>query len=165
MILLPYENFYIKTKFKADEVEELLRQQASPGNGSFLSLFKNTSDTYFEGFAVNGIFELKRNINYRNSFLPQITGTIEQCPDGSRVHVKMTMWAFVTVFMCIWLGFALIAGFGLVFQAIGQGKLIPVDFAGFGMFLFGYALMMGAFKFESIKTRTCFLELLEGRIE
>jgi len=165
MILLPYEIFFIKTNLKADVVEERLRQEATPGSSGFLSLFKNTSDTYFEGFAVNGVFELKRNINYRNSFLPQITGTIEQCPDGSRVHVKMTMWIFVTVFMCIWLGSALIGGFLMVLQAAGQGKLTAVDFAGFGMFLFGYALMMGAFKFESIKTRTYLLELLEGEIE
>jgi hypothetical protein len=167
MLLLPYENFYIITKLKPEEVQSRLEQEVSPGNNSF---FKNpfgssSISTYFEGFAVNGHFEFKRSINYRNSFLPEIKGSTEACLNGSRVHIKMSMFIFVTIFICIWLSIAAFAGLAMVIQEINKGNFSAVVFAPFLMFLFGYLLTIGSFKYESRKAKAKLLEMLDGEVE
>ncbi|HAL82093.1 MAG TPA: hypothetical protein DCO83_07545 [Mucilaginibacter sp.] len=165
MKFLPYENFYIITRLRPDEAESRLQQEVSPGNGSFFNFFRSTFTTYFEGYAVNGRFEFKRNINYRNSFLPQIKGTIENGPGGSRVHVKMNMLVFVTIFMCFWLGATGLAAIALITRQFERGQLTAADFVVFIMFLFGYGLTMGSFKFESLKAKSYLVELLDGEID
>lgn len=165
MILLPYENFYIITKLKPEEVDSKLQQEVSPPRPIFnFSLFSSSQNTYFEGYAANGTFEIKRAINYRNSFLPQIKGTIEAWPGGSRVHIKMSMMILVTIFMCFWLSFAAIAGFAFLNQEINKEHYSAGDFAPFGMFFFGYALAMGGFKYESRKAKAFLMEMLDGKI-
>lgn len=160
MKLLPYENFYIITKMKQAEVQLEFERAVSAGTGS---IFKSSScATYFEGYAVNGVFEFKRSIEYRNSFLPEIKGTTEPYLNGSRIHVKMRMMMFVTVFMCVWLGGAAVGGISIFISEISDGHFRIQDLAVFLMFFFGYGLMMGAFKYESRKAKNKLLEMFDG---
>ena len=74
MPFLPFENFYIITDLKPDEVQARLEKEVEPDKGfSFSGLFSR-SDRNFTGYVVNGTFEFKRVINYRNSFLPPNQG-------------------------------------------------------------------------------------------
>ena len=167
MKFLPYEDFYITTRLKPDEVQQRLEDEISPVNGGLFKFgsFSSPSGTYFEGFAVNGMFEIKHGINYRNSFLPQIKGTTEAYLDGSRVHIKMKMLTFVTLFMCFWLSFAALAGVVVLITAINKKQFSAVALMPFVMFLFGYALTMGGFKYESRSAKNKLLEILDGEIE
>jgi hypothetical protein len=77
----------------------------------------------------------------------------------------MTPPLLATIFMSCWLGIIGIAGIAMLFQNLGKqpfdaSLLIPA-----GMFLFGYGISFGGFKFESIKARAKLLELLEGELE
>ena len=64
----------------------------------------------------------------------------------------------------MWLGFALIFGIGFLIQETNKGPFKIVDLVPFGMFLFGYLLSLGGFKYESIKARNKLVELLNGEI-
>ena len=76
----------------------------------------------------------------------------------------MNLHIAVTLFMCVWLGFALIFGIGFLVQEINKGPFEFVDLAPFLMFVFGYVLATGGFKYESIKARNMLLATLNGTI-
>ena len=165
MNFLPFENFYIITSLKPEQVQDCLQQVVEPNNGfSFKSLFSSSSGNYFSGNVINGVFEFKRVISYRNSFLPQIKGATEAWINGSRIHVTMRMHIAVIIFMCMWLGGVGLAGVGILLQSLSKGGFEPTAFIPFGMFLFGYVLSTGGFKYESSKARNKLVELLNGEI-
>jgi hypothetical protein len=165
MKLLPFEDFYINTNLKPEEVQSSLEKEVEPVQGfSFKNLFTKTSGYYFSGYVVNGTFEFKRVISYRNSFLPQIKGSTEAWLNGSRVHVKMGMHTAVIIFMCIWLSFAALFGIVFLIQETNKGPFKIVDLVPFAMFLFGYLLSLGGFKYESIEAKNKLVELLNGDI-
>jgi hypothetical protein len=57
----------------------------------------------FEGVVSRTRFTIVRIIQYRNSFLPVITGTIKPRPQGgTRIEVTMRLHWLVTAFMIIW---------------------------------------------------------------
>lgn len=166
MKLLPFEDFYINTNLKPGEVQSSLEKEVEPDKEfSFKNLFITTSDYYFSGYVVNGTFEFKRIISYRNSFLPQIKGSTEAWLNGSRVHIKMRMHTAVIIFMCIWLGFTALFGIGFLIQEMNKRPFEIADLTPCGMFLFGYLLTMGCFKYESVKAKDKLLELLAGNIK
>jgi hypothetical protein len=165
MIFLPFENFYIITSLNPEQVQDYLQQEVEPGNGfSFKSIFSSSSDKYFSGYVINGTFEFKRVISYRNSFLPQIKGSTEAWINGSRIHVTMRMHIAVIIFMCMWLGGVGLAGVGILLRSFSKGVFEPTTLIPFGMFLFGYVLATGGFKYESSKARNKLVELLNGEI-
>ena len=165
MKFLPFENFYIITSLKPEEVQERLQKEIKPDIGfSFKNLFSSSSDYYFSGYAINGTFRFKRIINYRNSFLPQINGSTETWLNGSRVHVNMRMDVVVVVFMCIWLGGIMFIGIMIMLQDFLKGRFEFASLIPFAMFLFGYLLSTGGFKHESSKARNKLIELLNGEI-
>ena len=164
MQFLPYESFYIITKLKPDEIQARLEKIVSQDDNSVFS-FRNwtstTRDTVYKGYAVNGAFEVERNIGYRNSFNPEIEGHTQANVGGSRIEIKMRLKIFVIVFLFVWLGIA----------GIGSLKSIPEllsaqrtgsDLIPFGMFVFGYLLTLGGFKYESIKSKSFLLVYLKA---
>ena len=162
---LPYENFYIDTNLKPDAAQAALKTEVGPDPGSpFRKIFSQRTESYFLGDVDYGTFQIRRQTYYRNSFLPRITGTIEPYIGGSRVRVKMKPDMLVIIFMCMWMGFAALGG--IVMISVGsKTNLDSVSLIPFGMFLFGYLLMMGAFKFESIEATRKLAEIFQGGIE
>jgi len=166
MNFLPFEHFSIVTSLSPAQAQERLEQEVSADTGfSFNKLF-SSPDKYFSGYVANGTFEIKRIINYRNSFLPVIKGSIEFDIDGSRIQVKMQPHILVIVFMCIWLSGTLIGGLAFLTQQLHSSSNFDVTaLMPFGMFIFGYLLAMGGFKYEVPKARIKLVELLGGSLE
>ena len=103
----------------------------------------------FIGRVAGSEFKCQRNIGYRNSFLPRITGRVESCPVGTRIDVKMYLHPATAVFMLIWLG-------GVAFAAIGffsRGEVAGKAFFPVAMFIFGVVLTLVGFYPEAIKAR------------
>ena len=112
---LPYENFYIDTNLKPDAAQAALQTEVAPDPGfTFRKIFSQRPDIYFIGGVGYDTFQIRRQIYYRNSFLPRITGTIESYISGSRVHVKMKPHIAVTIFMCVWMGGVALAGISFI---------------------------------------------------
>jgi hypothetical protein len=124
--------------------------------------FWNKSETRaFEGNLRGNEFEIKRIINYRNSFLPIVNGRIDTVGNTTRLTVHMRLHTVVIVSMTIWMSFvALFFVLGLLKSGNSDGRLIiPL-----GMLSFGYALTMGGYLFESERTKKILTEIVKGRI-
>ena len=165
MKFFPIEDFYIISSYKPIEIQLSLEKEVTLRNNSLLGLFLPSGNTYFEGYSVNGFFEIQPIIKGRNSFVPQIKGRTEPYLNGSRIHVKMNMMSGVFAFTCIWIGLALLLGFGFLFQSIREHDFSLAALVPFGMALFAYMLALGGFKFESIDAKEKLLNIFDGTID
>src|SRR5580693_4672592 len=147
---MPFYSFHLSVPAPPDVVAERIRQVVSPAPASWASLtparkFSNSHGTPFLGTVDQLSFLIRRNIQYRNSFLPIIRGKIVPTPTGSRVDVFMYMHPFSVVFMMVWFGII------LFFESKFVDVNIARSFLPIGMAVFGLALSVGGFYFEALK--------------
>jgi len=149
MKFLPFENLKFSTQIKEEEILKRLNNLVEAKSGfSFFNFYDPNSKPY-RGEIGGTHFKIKRRIFYRNSFLPVITGDIEQDILGTTIHVKMRLTIYTTVFLCFWCAILgpLSVGFlrfGFASKTFDAFQLIPC-----GMLLFAYAMTMIFFKIES----------------
>lgn len=161
---LPYENITYRTKLKEEEVINRLNNFVEPEKIFRFNFFGNGSSKSYEGDILGNKFYINRIINYRNSFLPRITGTVRTEVYETTIKVKMRLSIFVVIFLCFWcIATCSFCFLGLFFSyksnTFYNGSLVPL-----GMLLFAYCLTMGGFKFESYKSRKHLLNLFEAEI-
>jgi hypothetical protein len=156
--LWPATSFEIHTPFAPEKVFGILQ-----ANTEARRFFRGWGDhLYFEGECSIEGFKISRIIQYRNSFLPVITGRITPEGAGSLVKIKMRLPVFASVFMTFWFGcvilFSLgsIPGFFAGLANVDSGALFPL-----GMVAFGIALTSGGFWFEAPKQKNKLTELLK----
>ena len=162
---LPIENITYSSKLNVVEITSRLDEVIQAEKSfSFLGVFGNSSDSAYQGTFDGRIFEIKRAIRYRNSFLPIITGSIEKDFVGTVINVKMKLHVFVIVFMAVWLGGCAIASIAIIGSMLSNQSFEPVALMPLVMMLFGYAMVMGGFKYESIKSKKYFAQLFEAEM-
>jgi len=167
MKFLPAEVFFITSPLKPEEAALRLANEVEPAPASrYKAIFAESSlDRYFCGFVTKDKFEIERIIDYRNTNLPQIKGTIEALIDGSRIHVKIAKSKYTSRFTRIWLSVTglLAVGFSILDIATKQLNWAPLIPAGF--FLVVFLLVPRGFKAESELAKEKLCEIFEGNIE
>jgi hypothetical protein len=169
MKYLPFENFVLTTSLPVDEVRNRLTNNIEPKKGSFIAASKTKTSKLYEGSILNNTFKIYRIINYRNSFLPVITGEISQDWGKTEIKVKMKPTIFTMIFMAIWLGItgsvciAVLVAAILTFKDIFRDGFSPVILIPYGMFIFGYLLVTLGFKFESSTSKKFLKTLFEAQ--
>lgn len=165
---LPFENYSLMSKLTVEEITKRLADNIEPKNNfRFTGLNKSTNKPY-EGQIERDRFTITRIINYRNSFLPVITGQISTFLGKTQINVKMRPTTYVLIFMSIWLGTVGLICLGILFFGIFQFRQVlqdgfsPMMLIPFGMFLFGCLLTTLAFKAESKKSKYFLATLLQG---
>ncbi len=98
----------------------------------------------FIGTVQDDSFKMRRDIRYRNSFLPTIRGRLISIPTGTRVQVTMFLHPLVAAFMVVWLGFS---GHAALVNSSGPPIFL------YGMFLFGIVLVAVGFVPEVITAK------------
>ena len=154
------QSFTIYTSLSPAEVCEKLAEVVEPRK-TFRWRWSKSEKPY-EGEIGDHSFKISRIINYRNSFLPQISGRIQPNGAGSEVEITMTLHGFVIGFMLFWLGMVLQFGILFLVAMISEGKfqlagLIPV-----GMFAFGCLMPFVGFVPEAKKSKKFLTELLQS---
>src|SRR5207253_105551 len=96
----------------------------------------DNSSRPFIGRIDGHTFRIRRDIRYRNSFLPLVWGRVTPLPRGSRVKVTMFMHPLVFLFMAFWLSFV---GYVAIHAFTNRHASGPVLFP-VGMFAFGLVL-------------------------
>ncbi|HMG81481.1 MAG TPA: hypothetical protein VK559_00465 [Ferruginibacter sp.] len=166
MKYLPFENYTLLTKLSSEEIKKRLAENlvAKRKGLSFLSL-DNRAIRPYEGEIIEDTFSINRIINYRNSFLPMITGSISKPYGKTEIAIKMRPALFTLIFIAFWLGIVgmvciaiLIIGI-IKISSIHLSEISPLLLIPFGMFIFGCALSIIPFKIESKKSKE-FLQLL-----
>lgn len=160
MKYLPYEDITYKTNLSEQEVLTRLSGFVEPKK---FGLGRNYIKEY-EGSIDNNSFEISRVIQYRNSFLPQINGRIQNGNDGVKIQLTMSLHAFVSFFLIVWCSFALIFFIGVSIKAIREKEISVELFLPLCMLLFVYALTMVGFKSESKKSKEYFRRSFEAEI-
>lgn len=164
MKFLPVENIIFKTKLSGEEVIRRISDNTAKNQNFTFSFFGSKPAKYFEGQINEQAFKIKRIINYRNSFLPVISGKINGEPDITTIKVKMRLHALVIGFMCIWFGGVIAGCFAVLAHTLGEGEMSPGLLIPFAMLLFGYILTIAAFKFESSKAKKHLQTIFEAEI-
>lgn len=165
MRYLPFEDITYTTQLTPEEVVMRI-SQASESDDSFM-LAERLSETGlkpYEGVIRGLSFKISRKTGYLNSFLPIIEGKIERKSVGTTVNVKMRLNPFGIVFLILWVGgvgFSFLIHKTMVFinQNFDPKLLIHI-----GVLVFGYFLVLGGFKFESIKSKKYLAHIFEAKI-
>ena len=102
---MPLYRFHIDATVPPQAVTERLRC-AVRDRQKFREYFgrENPDGPPFIGSVRDFSFQIRRDIRYRNSFLPLVWGHIVPTPMGARVVVTMFMHPFVLAFILFWLG-------------------------------------------------------------
>lgn len=161
MTYLPIENITYKTRLTEEELIKRLEDATEPARIRFGLFGKGTTKTY-EGEITPYSFSIRRIIWFRNSFLPEITGTMLSDFHETRIYVKMRLHPLTVVLTYLFCG-VLVLMFVIALQQNFDNmasNLVRL----FGMFVFLYALTMGAFKLESIRSKTDLQKLFEAEM-
>jgi hypothetical protein len=158
---LPVDRFVLVSPFSPGDVAAKLAESVEPKRWF---RFFGAGRCPFEGDVGPTTFEIRRIIGYRNSFLPQITGTLSpHASGGTQISVRMALHPFPLVFACLWLGAVFL--FNLFFLGTFLMNLAHAkgsDFGlllGPGMLLFAWALIVGSFSAEARKATTLMMDL------
>ncbi|MCT2406680.1 hypothetical protein NZD88_03800 [Chryseobacterium antibioticum] len=157
MKYLPFERIIYRTNLSEQEVITRLSGFVEPKKFSF----GKTSTKEYEGSVNDNSFEINRIISNRNSFLPQISGTIQKNNYGTQIGVTMKLHVFVFLFLVGWCGFAMLF---LISVCMTQQKVSGDFFGPILMLLFVYGLTMLGFKTESKKSKEFLRKSFEAEI-
>ncbi|MFN4152253.1 MAG: hypothetical protein ACK4IX_15025 [Candidatus Sericytochromatia bacterium] len=161
---LPVENVVYKTELKEDEVIRRLSDSIEAEKNFRFRIFVSSSSKPYEGKINSNKFEIKRIINYRNSFLPRIKGEISKESDKTIIKVKMKLHPFLVSFLSIWfisIGFVTII---LLLQLFINATFNPLTLIPFIMLMFAYVLTMFGFKFESNRSKKDLQKIFKAEI-
>jgi hypothetical protein len=88
----------LKTELSQIEIVNLLKKKTQAKKS------KN-KDNFFVGYVSDYSFNLMRDIQYQNSFLPVVTGVVENTPDGSKITANLALLKEVQIALFIFYGF------------------------------------------------------------
>ncbi|RFZ95097.1 hypothetical protein D0C36_06105 [Mucilaginibacter conchicola] len=164
MKILPRDSFTIYTSKPEQEVRDLLDKNISYEKYNFLRK-ANVDDTYFSGYIVDGFFDVKRRIQYRNPFLPQIRGVIKPMGSGSTIKVEMEIQGLIIVFMSLWICGAASGAIATTISLFTQPDPSFAVLFVWLMPLAGYAMAYGGFSYERNVNKEFLLTLVDGQID
>lgn len=156
------------TKLSVDEVLRRLAENIQVKQGFSFTSFSRSYSKPYTGQIVGATFTMRRNTNYKNSFLPVITGQISTCFGQTQVNIRMRPVTYVLIFISFWLGIVGLVCLGLLFigflqfRQIIQNGFSPLLFIPFVMFAFGCSLTNFAFKREIENSKMFLASLLES---
>ena len=123
----------------------------------------------YEGEVYKNGFKIKRYIDYRNSFIPEISGSFSTIATNTEINISMRLFTIVKLFAIVWLGLVGLVCVGILlshfFVADNLPKIqfVPITLIPFGMFIFGCLLFTIPFKIESYKAKNFLSKLFEAQ--
>lgn len=87
----------------------------------------------FIGEVRDRTFLIRRDIRYRNSFLPRIRGAIRSSPGGARIRLDMQLQPAVLAFVLLWLGSAAAVAVSILDAHAPEAAVLPVAMLAFGL--------------------------------
>jgi hypothetical protein len=165
---LPFEELVYHSNLTKEELLKQLQNEIEVEKSFGFRANNYCYSKPYVGKIYKNSFEIKRAINYRNSFLPVIKGYIKDDLNGSKIDIKMSLTDIVKVFMIIWLGGVFLACLGVTYTLIFNNGFNTE--AGFFMFipylmlLGGIGMVIFGFKAESRKSVKDLKEILQAKL-
>lgn len=145
---LPFEKYTVLTTLSEQEIRERLKIITRTTSKIEFSARKAAilrSNYDYNGAISEKNFEIWRSINYLNSFIPIITGTVHSNLDKTEIHVSMSLSLLAQIFSIIWLSITGVSS--LIFFSVypfGFKAFIPVF-----VIIISYLVIFLAFKSEA----------------
>lgn len=138
--LLPHLEKQIKTKKTPEDICMILEPITDSGKIMF------SSNAEFAGQIHPRGFQIVPRIQYRNSFLPVLTGKITEGEGETVIDITAQMHMLTRVYMIIWFGMAsFIFLCGIIAVVAGGFEKVVLILVSFGFIAFGQLLMRGGF--------------------
>ena len=115
----------------------------------------------FVGIIDGERFRIRRAIDYRNNFLPVISGRIAPDATGSRIDIVVKLKPAVAAVMILWLSAMSFGAAAGVWQSVQTGE--AKGLAALLLPFFGFVLVAIAFVPEKRKALTLLAETFDGR--
>ncbi len=173
MKLLPYEDIIYETKLEPEEVlkkidniteSETFHKANKPILYQTIWYFKNRRHKPYIGSIDENSFNIRRIIDYRNSFNPRIYGTVEKESGKTKVYIKMRLQTLVIAFIIVWFAFIIQFFLGILTTSIKGQTFIPFIFLPPVMLAIAYAATFYFFNSESRHSKRYLAQLLEAKI-
>lgn len=156
MILLPFENFEIKTNLFPEAILEKLIMETD------VEKFYRAkqSEKFFEGKVCDEGFKIKKIINYRNTSNPIIIGKIIQNNQKTTIKVLMRLSIYHLIATIVFLTSLVLLLIVIINEQLGN-KIFDYEPAiiVFLFLLVGYVFIVTSFKFESTKIKAKLINL------
>jgi hypothetical protein len=168
-MIFPSRSLVLKSPFSPADAASLLQAAIRPRRGGWAQVWSRGAGN-FMGEVKENRFDIVRDIPGRNSFLPNVRGTIESNIIGSRISVSMKMHASTAGFMAVWL-FVTILGLldaGRVYYDTWKaGKHMDPHFYIIigSLAVFGFLLMHFSFRPEARRAENFLKQTLKAETE
>src|SRR5258708_1689690 len=119
---MPFYRFHIDTPLPVEIAVERIRAMTRDTPG-FLEAWRlafrrrGSGGPPFLGRVDGRAFRLRRDIRYRNWFLPLVWGDVQPGPASTEVRVTMFLRPLVAAFMLFWLSFVGLAAWSMLGKA------------------------------------------------
>ena len=173
MKLLPSEDIIYETKLepeevlkKIDEITEYedFHKANKPILYQTIGYFRNRRHKPYIGSIDENSFNIRRIIDYRNSFNPLIYGTVKKVSGKTKVYVKIKLQPLVIAFIIAWSAFAIQFFLGILTTSFQKQTFIPFIFLPPVMLAIAYATTFYFFNSESGDSKRYLAQLLEAEI-
>ena len=125
MRFLKFDSFTFNTQLSSDEVFNRLTENIEPNNYfNFFSMVTIQTEKPFEGKLEKGHFQIKRNIKYRNSFNPILSGWYKEIDSGTSVNLNLSVNWIVKIVSFL----MLVVSVYMFLMIQGDYKIIPIVF-------------------------------------
>ncbi len=108
----------------------------------------------YVGIVYGNLFEMKRVIDYKNAFIPQIKGEIIENENGIFVNIEMKLLGYIQAFLLVWFGFCLFFSSIILILAIFKENInVSMVFFLLFMFVMGATIVYSGFESEADSTK------------
>ena len=159
MEFIPYQRLTITTDLSKDEVVSRLRNKIGPTKReNFVRVDKNI----FSGQLVGDRFELSLITDYRNSWTPEITGTILESDKSTDLAVTLRSNIFVIVFTGVFMFFGLSM---LIYEIFNLRDSHDFDWMTLMFIIFPYGLCWFGFNLDADRSIDGLIKITKGEIK
>jgi len=156
---IPYQRLTITTDISRDEVIDRIRHWVGPKKREN---FVRVDNNIFSGRLVKDKFKFTLNKDYRNSWTPEITGTIKE--KNGKVELLVTLKS--NWFVIIFTGLFMVIGLTMFTSEIVNYKATgDIDWMSLAFVLFPYGLTWFGFNLDADKSIDGLIKITKGEIK
>ena len=159
MKLLPYQKITISTKLTKEEALQKIRENTTKPDW-----LNPQGNTLFLGVVTHKNFKVKRNLNYKGTIVPFMTGSFLLHTENTTLEIILKPHVATLTIVSIWLGAVSLISIWIIVTTLTSKEafsilaLIPL-----GMLVSGVAVLSGGFGHEYQKSKEALLELLNAK--
>jgi hypothetical protein len=152
-LLYPSRDRELRTDLRPADAERALSSGVEPRRW----LRFGSGGKTFQGTVGAGAFDIQRIISYRNSFLPNVRGTIREDGTGSLISISMRLPPLGLVILAIWV----LLG---VMPLLAPSASHEAKMGGIALLGLSWLITIGCFHFEAAKAQRALLRIFDASL-